>query len=353
MSYLVDANKNSVNVAASNATYTLTATDEIYLALDGQTVKLPNPTTATGRTYTIKLNGNFTSGVLITSLDGNTTYYTINKDYGSVNIVSNGANWVVLADAIQVSQIATTTYVTEATWSHQGTWSNSTSYVAKDVVVYQGSSWLALQASLNSAPAEGADWTLIVAKGDTGATGDTGAPGADGATGAPGTNGADAVWYFQGAWDSNYNGGLGYIVGDIVTYNGETWYSLVNNNSNSTPTDVNTDWTKLASKGSQSSVGRANYTTESTFPLNLAVVDYTNIIKRKYYLDNGASSVTVNLPAVADCDGLEIVFKKLGSGTITVDANGSETIDGALTLTMSQQYSSVTLTATSSGWYIE
>ena len=344
MSYLVDANKNSVKVAVLNNPYTLTETDEIYLALDGQEITLPDPTTDKGRTYTIKLNGDFTNGVTIKKPD-TTTLYTINKDYGSVNIISNGTNWVVLADAIRVSEIAT--------WLHQGTWSNSTTYFAKDVVIYQGSSWLALQASLNSAPAEGADWTLIVAKGDTGATGDTGAPGADGATGAPGTNGADAVWYFQGAWDSNYNGGLGYIVGDIVTYNGETWYSLVNNNSNSTPTDVNTDWTKLASKGSQSSVGRANYTTESTFPLNLAVVDYTNIIKRKYYLDNGASSVTVNLPAVADCDGLEIVFKKLGSGTITVDANGSETIDGALTLTMSQQYSSVTLTATSSGWYIE
>jgi hypothetical protein len=77
------------------------------------------------------------------------------------------------------------------------------------------------------------------------------------------------------------------------------------------------------------------------------------VIKRKYYLNNGASAATVNLPAVAGCDGLEIVLKKLGSGTVTVDASGSETIDGSLTLTLSQQYASVTLTATSSGWYIE
>ena len=95
MSYLVDVNKNSVKVAVSNTAYDLTATDEIYLAFDDQTVTLPDPTTATGRTYTIKLNGTYTDGVRVQSLDGNTTYYTINKDYGSVNIISNGTDWIV------------------------------------------------------------------------------------------------------------------------------------------------------------------------------------------------------------------------------------------------------------------
>jgi IS5 family transposase len=101
-----------------------------------------------------------------------------------------------------------------------------------------------------------------------------------------------------------------------------------------------------------SGASRAIYSTEASFPLTISA-PASSVIKRKYYLNNGASAATVNLPAVAGCDGLEIVLKKLGSGTVTVDASGSETIDGSLTLTLSQQYASVTLTATSSGWYIE
>jgi hypothetical protein len=101
------------------------------------------------------------------------------------------------------------------------------------------------------------------------------------------------------------------------------------------------------------SASRPTYSTESSFPLNLGSVDYTGVIKRKYYISNGASAVTINLPAVASNDGLELVFKLLGTGTATLDANASETIDGALTFALSLQNSSVTLTATSAGWRIE
>jgi hypothetical protein len=98
---------------------------------------------------------------------------------------------------------------------------------------------------------------------------------------------------------------------------------------------------------------RPVYSTESSFPLNLGGVDYTGIIKRKYYINNGSSAVTINLPAVASNNGLELVFKLLGTGTATLDANASETIDGALTFALSLQNSSVTLTATSAGWRVE
>ena len=101
------------------------------------------------------------------------------------------------------------------------------------------------------------------------------------------------------------------------------------------------------------SASRPVYSTESTFPLNLGSVDYTGVIKRKYYINNGSSAVTINLPAVASNDGLELVFKLLGTGTATLDGNASETIDGATTFALSLQNSSVTITATSSGWRIE
>jgi hypothetical protein len=98
---------------------------------------------------------------------------------------------------------------------------------------------------------------------------------------------------------------------------------------------------------------RPTYSTESSFPLNLGSVDYTGVIKRRYYINNGASAVTINLPAVASNDGLELVFKLLGTGTATLDGNASETIDGATTLALSSQNSSVNIVATSSGWRIE
>lgn len=243
MSYLVDSNKNFIKVAGSNATYTLTAIDEIYLASDNQIVQLPDATSLNkGRTYNIKLNGTYTSGVTIKKSD-NTTLYTIDKDYGSVNIVSTGSDWVVLADFIQVSQIAT---------------------------------------SLNS-----------LSDVDT-------------VTDAP-TNGQSLVWDNAGS---------------------------------------------IWKPGTVSGGSRASYSTESSFPLTITA-PLASVTKIKYYLNNGASPVTVNLPAVATCDGLEIVLKRLGTGTITVDASGNETIDGNETLTISQLYSSVTLTATSAGWYIE
>lgn len=269
MSYLIDANVNNVKVSGNTDPYTLTSTDEIFLAQDNQIVILPEPTIVNkGRTYTIKLNGSFTSGVFVRN-HLSSLIYTINKDYGTVNIISDGTTWVVLADAIQVSEIATTTYVQETTWNNVGAWNGIDTYNAKDVVSYEGSSWLALQTSTNSTPVEGADWTLIASKGDQGLQGLQGDAGADGVSivsstiiggdlfieysndlGNPtnvgtvvGADGADAVWYFQGAWSNATN----YVLGDVVTYNGSSWYALQANN-NSAPVE-GANWTLIASKG--------------------------------------------------------------------------------------------------------
>jgi len=56
---------------------------------------------------------------------------------------------------------------------------------------------------------------------------------------------------------------------------------------------------------------------------------------------------TVTLPASASGDaGKEIRIKNMGTGTITVDGNASETIDGQTTIDLDTQYSSITLIAT-------
>jgi hypothetical protein len=101
-----------------------------------------------------------------------------------------------------------------------------------------------------------------------------------------------------------------------------------------------------------SGASRPTYTTVSSFPLTISA-PASSVVKQRYYLSNGASAVSVNLPAVATCDGLELTIKLLGTGTATIDANGSETIDGALTFALTLQNSSINLVATSAGWRIE
>ena len=55
----------------------------------------------------------------------------------------------------------------------------------------------------------------------------------------------------------------------------------------------------------------------------------------------------MTLPASAGADaGKEIRIKNMGTGTITVDGNASETIDSQTTIDLDVQYSSITLIAT-------
>lgn len=50
----------------------------------------------------------------------------------------------------------------------RGPWSAATAYVARDVVSYGGSSWVAKTASTGVTPVEGASWTLLAAQGPSG-----------------------------------------------------------------------------------------------------------------------------------------------------------------------------------------
>jgi hypothetical protein len=50
----------------------------------------------------------------------------------------------------------------------KGAWDAATDYVLDDAVSFQGSSWRALQANTDSAPTEGADWTIVAQRGDSG-----------------------------------------------------------------------------------------------------------------------------------------------------------------------------------------
>jgi hypothetical protein len=103
------------------------------------------------------------------------------------------------------------------TW--QGAWSAATTYFSSDAVSHLGSSWVALNTTISSTPAEGLDWTLLAmagaagipgARGPVGPAGEDGLPGLaglDGATGATGPAGADGIPGPQGAAGSDGRNG--------------------------------------------------------------------------------------------------------------------------------------------------
>ncbi len=69
--------------------------------------------------------------------------------------------------------------------------------------------------------------------------------------------------------------------------------------------------------------------------------------------DSAGSTVTITLPAAASNTGRAYYVKKQGTtADVIIDANASETIDGALTITLALQYESVVLGCNGSTWAI-
>jgi len=136
----------------------------------------------------------------------------------------------------------------DALWNFQGAYSGGQLYAVGDLVTHGGELWycIANLPSVGYGPFGGyigVYWTLLAAKG------------------------VDALWNFTGA----YNVGLPYAVGDVATYNGETWYRIDAHGGNlgDTPSE-GTFWTKLAAKGANGGGGGGSlsYTTLSyTTPL--------------------------------------------------------------------------------------
>jgi len=71
------------------------------------------------------------------------------------------------------------------------------------------------------------------------------------------------------------------------------------------------------------------------------------------YIYTPSTDITVNLVAAATCgSGFKYQIKNRSTNTITIDPNGSETIDGSSTFDISAQEASVTLITDGSNWFI-
>jgi len=103
-------------------------------------------------------------------------------------------------------------------------------------------------------------------------------------------------------------------------------------------TDLNTLATAITDGTSASTIQyvskSANYTATSSD--NLIICDGT---------------FTIALPTSVGVGGKVYNIKNIGAGTITVDANSTQTIDGELTVTLSQ-YENLTIVSDNSNWLI-
>lgn len=68
----------------------------------------------------------------------------------------------------------------------------------------------------------------------------------------------------------------------------------------------------------------------------------------------GAAGITITLPDATTCAGKPFKIKKVdsGAGAITIDGNGTQTIDGAATISLSYQYNYVDIVSDGSNWII-
>ena len=82
----------------TNSAYTLNSIADIFEVLTATTLTLPTAVGITGQKYTVKSNTLYT--ITINTTDGQTidgqSYQTINSQYMSLTIVSNGQNWLLI-----------------------------------------------------------------------------------------------------------------------------------------------------------------------------------------------------------------------------------------------------------------
>lgn len=71
-----------------------------------------------------------------------------------------------------------------------------------------------------------------------------------------------------------------------------------------------------------------------------------------YIIDCTSGTFTVTLPASSGRTGRILIIKNSGTGTITVDGNASETIDGATTYSLATQYATIQIVSDGTNWKI-
>lgn len=85
---------------------------------------------------------------------------------------------------------------------------------------------------------------------------------------------------------------------------------------------------------------------EYTLALTLSADNFIVLI------DTSGGNVTVTLPAAADHKNRIYTIKNVGAGSVTIDANSLEKIDGELTVVLNLQFAYVTIVCDGDEWFI-
>jgi hypothetical protein len=98
-SWTISASATSVNVVSTNtAAGSAASTDYVYLVSGTTTITLPTAVGNTNR-YTVKRSGTGVVSIATTSsqtIDGSASPITINVQYVSIDLISNGTNWEII-----------------------------------------------------------------------------------------------------------------------------------------------------------------------------------------------------------------------------------------------------------------
>ena len=85
--------------------------------------------------------------------------------------------------------------------------------------------------------------------------------------------------------------------------------------------------------------------------------DATGSPKDVYLVTTGASTITVTLPTATTGDAstgrvVTIMKADAGAGSVTIDADGTEEINGSTTVSLSSQYNYRTLVSDGTEWFV-
>lgn len=152
--------------------------------------------------------------------------------------------------------------------------------------------------------------------------------------------------------------------GDLLTYDGTNWVNIATIDTAQIANGAVTtakigDGQVTTLKIADSNVTRPKLATGAVAPVNVVsskTANYTATTDDDFIPCNATSGAfTVTLYAASGNAGREITIKKTDSSAnvVTVDANSSETIDGALTVGLSRQNETLVLTCDGSNWLIK
>lgn len=92
----------------------------------------------------------------------------------------------------------------------------------------------------------------------------------------------------------------------------------------------------------------------ATYKLVSKTASYTAANESIILVDASSGAVAINMPASSGLSGREYIIKKTDSysSTVTITPDGSETIDGASSYVISDQYSGITIVSDGSNWFV-